>query len=288
MLSIEDYDSQCENEWCPGCGNFLILKALKTALLKLEKAPHEILIVSGIGQAAKLPHYLKCNVFNGLHGRTLPSATAAKIANHDLTVITVGGDGDGYGEGGNHLIHTIRRNPNITTFIHNNQIYALTKGQASPTSEIGIKTEIQSQGVFESQMNPLSLAISLDCSFVARAYAGETDHLEKIMIQAINHRGYALVDILQPCVTFNKLNTFEWYSKRVYKIEDEDYTPTNKLKAFEKSLEWGDKIPIGIFYKKEKPILEDAYEIIKKEKLIDLPENTDNIKNIINSYVNIN
>lgn len=284
MVTIEDY-GEYETEWCPGCGNFYILKALKTALVKLDIRPNELVLVSGIGQAAKLPHYLKCNVFNGLHGRALSPATGIKIANHDLTVITVGGDGDGYGEGGNHLIHTIRRNPNITTFIHNNQIYALTKGQASPTSEIGVKTHIQSQGVFESQMNPLAMAISLDCSFVARAYAREEDHLINVMVQAINHRGYALVDILQPCISFNKLNTFKWYNERVYKLENEGYVPDNKIKAFEKALEWGDKIPIGIFYRKNKSTFEDGFEIIKNDKLINLPQKEEIIEEIINSYM---
>ena len=175
MVALDDYRGG-KTAWCPGCGNFGILLAVKKALVKLEKKPHEVLIVSGIGQAGKLPHYMKCNTFNGLHGRTLPPATGAKIANHDLTVIAVGGDGDTYGEGGNHLIHAIRRNPDITLIVHNNQIYGLTKGQASPTSDLGMKTLVQSHGVVNEPLNPIAVAVALNCSFVARGFAGDVEH----------------------------------------------------------------------------------------------------------------
>ncbi len=249
MTTVKDYSNDVENEWCPGCGNFGILKAIKKALSDLDKMPHEVLMCSGIGQAGKLPHYLKCNIFNGLHGRAIPVATAAKIANHNLTVIAVGGDGDMYGEGGNHFVHNIRRNPDITMIAHDNQIYGLTKGQASPTSDIGMKTKLQPHGVVNSPFNPLSVAISLGCSFVSRGFAGDVDHLSKIIGQAIDHKGFSLVDILQPCVTFNKLNTFKWYRERVYKLEETDHDPYNQTRAFEKALEWGEKIPTGIFYR---------------------------------------
>lgn len=284
MVTIDDY-LEFESEWCPGCGNFSILKAIKKALVNLGKEPHEVLIVSGIGQAGKLPHYMKCNTFNGLHGRTLPPATGAKIANHELTVLTVGGDGDAYGEGGNHIIHTIRRNPNITAIVHDNQIYGLTKGQASPTSELGMKTKVQTHGVFNTPLNPLALAISLDCSFVARGYAGNIEHLTGILEEAINHRGFALVDILQPCVSFNKLNTFKWYAERVYRLDEEGYVPDDRITAFERSLEWGDKIPIGVFYKKEKPILEDGFSILKEGKLISRPKDQAYIDELIDAFM---
>ncbi|WP_298685241.1 thiamine pyrophosphate-dependent enzyme [uncultured Methanomethylovorans sp.] len=284
MVTIEDYPD-IETEWCPGCGNFGILKAIRKALVNIGKAPHEVLMVSGIGQAGKLPHYMKCNTFNGLHGRTLPPATGAKIANHELTVLTVGGDGDDYGEGGNHLIHAIRRNPNITAIVNDNQIYGLTKGQASPTSELGMKTKVQTHGVVNTPLNPLALAISLDCSFVARGYAGNIEHLAGILEEAITHRGFALVDILQPCVSFNKLNTFKWYTERVYRLDEEGYVPDDRIKAFERSLEWGDRIPIGIFYKKEKPTLEDGFGVLGKGTLISRPKDQTLVDELIDSFM---
>ncbi len=256
MVSVDDFRGG-ETAWCPGCGNFGVLMAVKTALVKLGKMPHEVLLVSGIGQSGKLPHYMKCNTFNSLHGRTIPPATGAKAANHGLTVLAVGGDGDTYGEGGNHFIHGIRRNPNITMIVHNNQIYGLTKGQASPTSDLGMKTKVQSHGVFETPLNPLALAISLDCGFVSRGFSGDVNHLSSLIAKAIKHKGFSLVDMLQPCVIFNRLNTFKWYNERVYKLSDSDYSPDDRTAAFEKSLEWGDKIPLGVFYERSGPSFED-------------------------------
>ncbi|MGC8937382.1 MAG: thiamine pyrophosphate-dependent enzyme [Thermodesulfovibrio sp.] len=208
-------------------------------------------VVSGIGQAGKFPHYTKCNTFNGLHGRTLSVAAGIKLVNHGIKVFAVAGDGDCYGEGGNHLIHAIRRNIDVKLFVHDNQIYGLTKGQASPTSMKGMVTKTQPFGVFSEQFNPLTMAIALNCSFVARAFAGDIDHLKYIIKEAVNHKGFAVVDILQPCVSFNKINTFEWYRQRIYKLE-KDYDPTDRIRAFEKSLEWGDRIPLGVIYKTER------------------------------------
>ncbi|WP_406656925.1 2-oxoacid:ferredoxin oxidoreductase subunit beta [Methanolobus sp. ZRKC2] len=267
MVSIDDYGN-FETAWCPGCGDFGILKALKKALVEMDKSPDEMLLVSGIGQSGKLPHYLNCNLFNGLHGRTLPPATGAKVVNHELTVMAIAGDGDCYGEGGNHFIHAIRRNPDITLLVHDNQIYGLTKGQASPTTEKGMTTKINREGVFNSRFNPLSLAISQNCSFVARGFAGDIKHLSELIKKAIEHKGFSLVDILQPCVTFNHLNTFKWYSKRVYKLEVDEYPSNDAVKAFEKSLEWGDRIPLGVFYVNDRPVFEDGFSMLKSGPLI--------------------
>jgi len=254
-----------ETAWCPGCGDFVILEALKDTLLKLGKKPHEVLIVGGIGQAAKTAQFINTNGFCGLHGRSLPPAAAAKIANKSLTVIVDTGDGDSYGEGGNHFLHNIRRNVDITHFVHDNQIYGLTKGQASPTTDIGHITEVQPEGSHNLPMNPVLLAITLGAGFVARAFTGDKEQLKFIMEEAINHKGYALVDILQPCVSFNKVNTFSWYKNRAYKLE-EGYDPTNKLKAMEKAMEWGDKIPLGILYKEEKEDFHDKIPFLKEGK----------------------
>jgi 2-oxoglutarate ferredoxin oxidoreductase subunit beta len=265
-VRIEDYDNNQAPAWCPGCGNWSILNCIKRALAELEIPPYKLLMISGIGQAAKAPHYFKCNLFNGLHGRDIPVACGAKIANKDLIVICESGDGNTYGEGGNHLIHNMRRNLNIKVFVHNNQIYGLTKGQASPTSEMGMKTKVQPLGVAYPPLNPISLAIASGASFVARSFSGDPDHLTEMMKLAILHKGFALLDILQPCVTFNKVNTFQWYKERVYKL-DPDYDPSNIHLAFEKSLEWGERIPIGVIYKKERPTFEDVIPQLQGEPL---------------------
>jgi 2-oxoglutarate ferredoxin oxidoreductase subunit beta len=220
MPTLQDYEGQSP-AWCPGCGNFGILKSFKEIMVELGFEPHQFTIVSGIGQAAKFPHYLKCNTFNGLHGRALPVATGIRLANHEHPVMVFTGDGDCYGEGGNHLIHAIRRNINVKLFVHDNQIYGLTKGQASPTSMEGMKTKNQPFGVFSEQLNPMALAVALDCSFAARSFSADSRHLKQMIGAALNHKGFSLVDILQPCVSFNKVNTYEWYRQRVYHIEPE-------------------------------------------------------------------
>jgi 2-oxoglutarate ferredoxin oxidoreductase subunit beta len=268
MVTLEDFQGG-ETAWCPGCGNFGILSSLKKALVELDIFPHDILIVSGIGQSSKLPHYMKCNTFNGLHGRTLPVATAAKLVNHKLNVFAIGGDGDGYGEGGNHLIHAIRRNIGIKYLVHNNQVYGLTKGQASPTSDQGFVTKTTPMGVFTKPLNPIAFAISLGVSFVARSFAGDAPHLTKMIKEAVLHRGFAIIDILQPCVSFNRLNTFSWYKERIYKLDEEaDYDPTDYLEAFKKAQEWGDRIPIGMFFREERPAFEEQLPAIKEEPLV--------------------
>ena len=232
--------------WCTGCGNFAILDILKAALAELEIKPEGLVMVSGIGQAAKAPHYFRTNLFNGLHGRALPPATAIKASNPDLVVIAEGGDGDMYGEGGNHLTHAIRRNPNITCIVHNNMVYGLTKGQASPTSGIGFKTPIQVDGVFEEPYNPMALAIALDASFVARAFCADIPQTVEILKKAILHKGFSLVDILQPCVSFNKVNTYQWFKDRVYYI-DPAHDPKDRQKAFKLAIE-KERLPLGVFY----------------------------------------
>ena len=232
--------------WCPGCGNFPIHKTLKEALTELEIDPTELVLVSGIGQAAKIPHYLKAHVFNGLHGRALPAATAIKAANPRLTVIAESGDGDMYGEGGNHFIHCIRRNPDITNIVHDNMVYGLTKGQASPTSRLGFKTPVQVAGVFLEPFNPLAVAIALNASFVARANAQDREQTKELMKQAIRHKGYALLDIFQPCVTFNKVNSYQWFKEHTYSL-DGSHDPHDRAAAFARALE-DDKLPLGVFY----------------------------------------
>lgn len=274
-----------ETAWCPGCGNFIILDALKTALEELGKDPAEVLMVAGIGQAAKTPQYISANAFCGLHGRSLPAAVAAKMANEKLTVIVDTGDGDSYGEGGNHFIHNIRRNVDITHFVHDNQIYGLTKGQASPTSIEGLVTEVQVDGNINTPLNPVLMAIAAGAGFVARAFSGRKDHLVSVMKQAIEYKGYALVDILQPCVSFNKVNTFSWYNQRVYEL-DSDYDPSDKAAAMQKSMEFGGRIPIGVLYMEEKPTYHQKNAVLKEGvPLVDRTTDRSTVQSIIKEFI---
>ena len=266
MVKMTDYAGS-QPAWCPGCGNFSILNALKKALVELDIEPHKVLMVSGIGQAGKLPHYTRGNVFNVLHGRTLPAAAGAKIANPELVVLAVGGDGDGYGEGGNHFLHSLRRNHDITYLVHNNQVYALTKGQASPTSDQGFVTKTTPHGA-STPLNSLAVAIAAGGTFVARGFSGDIDHLVGLIKSGIQHRGFALIDILQPCVSFNHKNTHAWYKERVYKLEDTDYRPSDRSAAMEKALEWGERIPIGVIYQRERPTFEDELTVLRKGPLV--------------------
>ena len=266
MVTKSDYVG-LEPAWCPGCGNFGILKALNTALIEMEIEPHQVLLVSGIGQAGKLPHYTRGNVFNSLHGRPVPPAIGAKIANPELTVIAVSGDGDAYGEGGNHFLHAARRNHDITYLVHNNQVYGLTKGQASPTSDIGFITKTTPDGA-ANPVNPIALAIVSGASFVGRSFAGDAYHLANLIKKGITHRGFALIDILQPCVSFNHKNTYQWYKERVYKLEDEKHDPGDRRAALEKALEWGDKIPIGVIYEEDLPVYEDQLPALADGPLV--------------------
>ncbi len=256
-----------ETAWCPGCGNFNILDSLKNALTDLRLDPHDVLMVGGIGQAAKLPQYISANSFCGLHGRSVPPAAAAKIVNPRLTVIINSGDGDSYGEGGNHFIHNIRRNIDIAHFIHDNQVYGLTKGQASPTADPGTVTPVQVEGNLNIPFNPVLMAIAAGAGFVARSFSGRPDHLREMMKQAIRFKGYAMVDILQPCVSFNKINTFSWYSQRVYEL-DENYDNTDRAAAMVKSMEFGDRIPIGVLYQKEQPTFHEQHEVLRNGQVL--------------------
>lgn len=260
---------EIEIHWCPGCGNFAILDSLKATLHELQLTPQEIVVISGIGQAGKTPHFMRCNYFNGLHGRTLPLAMAVKASNPKLKVLAIGGDGDMFSEGGNHLLHAIRRNINVTAIVHNNMVYGLTKGQASPTSRIGFETTVQISGVTTNPFNPISFAISQDCSFVAQANAGDRDQTKDILKLAIKHQGFAMVNILQPCVVFNKINTYKWFKEHSYYLSN-DHDPTDRKKAFELSIEQ-DRFPLGIIYKNgNRPTFEETLEVYKYGNTIPL------------------
>lgn len=270
------FDSENQNmAWCPGCGNYLVIQALKAALEELGLSPQNTVLVSGIGQAAKMPQYVNANFFNGLHGRALPVATGIKAANKNLNVIVISGDGDIYGEGGNHFVHSIRRNPDITVMVCNNMVYGLTKGQASPTAGSDYVTKMQPHSVQDEPFNPISTAIAGNISFVARAFCQDIEQTKELMKQAILNKGFSFVDIFQPCVTFNKVNTYQWFKQHTYYMEGE----FDRIRAFEKSLEV-DKLPLGVFYKHERHIFGD--DIPSPLYLNDLDQ--EKLKELINSY----
>lgn len=258
----EAYLADVEIAWCPGCGNFQIRSALAQALTMLGLPRHKVVLVTGIGQAAKIAHYMELNGFNGLHGRTVAAAAAIRMARTDLTVIAESGDGDLYGEGGNHLIHNIRRNVGITVIAHDNRVYGLTKGQASPTADAGYVTRAQPSGALAAPLNPLALGVALDAGFVAQAFSGEPDRTAEILATAIQHEGFSLVNVVHPCPIWNRINTFAWYKDRAYRL-DEDHDPTDRMAALQVALQGGERIPTGILYRNERPPFEDRHPVLK-------------------------
>ncbi len=271
MFKPSDFVVSQKPTWCPGnptCGNFHILATVRTVLAELDLAPHQAIISSGIGCGSKLPDYTKINGFMGIHGRPLAIASGFKLANEEQVVVAITGDGDGYAIGGNHFIHTMRRNVNITHIAQNNQVYGLTKGQYSPTSTRGYKSKTSPYGAIEQPINPLTLAIASNASFVSRTFAGDKEHMLSIMKQAILHRGYALVDVLQPCIIFNRVNTYEWYSARVYDVEQEGHDRTDKSAAWELAQIWGDRIPIGVLLQQDLPTYEEQEIALRNGSLV--------------------
>ncbi len=246
-LDLKVFDAHADVTWCPGCGDFAVLRALKIAFGDLDIRPHQALVVSGIGCGSKLPDYMTVNGYMTIHGRPLPVATGAKLANPDLQVVVVDGDGDAYGIGGNHFVQTCRRNPDITQIVQNNQIYGLTKGQYSPTSDKGFVTTTSPGGAIELAFNPMAVALASGATFIARGFAGEPRHLANLIAEGIRHRGYALIDVLQPCLTFNHVNTYEWYRERTYHLDD-SYDPADREAAWRRAHEWEDRIPLGVLY----------------------------------------
>lgn len=287
-VSINDFNAKEMIQWCPGCGNFGVLTALKAALAELGKQPHEVVISSGVGCCSKIPHYLMTYGFEGLHGRPVPVAEGIKLANHKLTVIAEGGDGDGYQEGIQHFIHAMRRNHDITYIVHDNQLYGLTTGQASATTLLGTKTKTTLHGVIETPFNPILAAIDNGATYVARGFAGDAPHLKELIKGAIAHKGFSLVEVFQPCVTFNKLNTYEWFRERVYKLEEAGHNPADKKAAREKAEEevatQYKRIPIGLFYKENRPTYEAQLPQLAEKALVEKELETD-IKPLLDRFL---
>jgi 2-oxoglutarate ferredoxin oxidoreductase subunit beta len=259
--------------------------SLKNALVQLGIGPDDGLIVYGIGCHGNMNNWMRIYGIVGLHGRALPVAQGAKLANHKLPVIVISGDGDCLGEGGNHFIHAAKRNTDVTVIIYDNQVYALTTGQASPTAKQGFKTKSTPQGVVDEPINPLTLAIVSGATFVARGFAGDAPGLTQLLVSAIQHKGFSVVDVLQPCVTFDRIHTYAWYRQRLYTLESQGYKPDNKLLALEKAMEWGDKISLGIFYREEKPTSEEREPALSDKPLVDLPLGVFNLEELLDEFV---
>jgi 2-oxoglutarate/2-oxoacid ferredoxin oxidoreductase subunit beta len=277
--------SDVKPTWCPGCGDFGVVAAIEMAVKRLQLPSHTVVVVSGIGCSSNLPHFLSSYGFHGIHGRSLPVAEGIRWANHGLTVIGTGGDGDGFGIGAGHFVHAMRRNVDLTYVTMDNQIYGLTTGQASPTSTMGQKTKSTPNGVIENPIDPVALALASGATYVARGFSGDVKHLADLVANGIQHKGFAFVDVFSPCVTYNKINTFDFFRQRVYKLESAGHNPTDIVAAWQRSLEWGDKIPIGLFYKADRPTYEDLEEVLAAGPLALQPAGLHGKESLLDEFV---
>jgi 2-oxoglutarate ferredoxin oxidoreductase subunit beta len=283
MVLLKDLNTSSHVTWCPGCGNFGILSAFKGALIELGLEKEQVVAVSGIGCHGKISDYVNVNTFHGIHGRVLPLATGIKLANPILAVFGFSGDADCYDEGWDHFCHAVRRNIDVTLIVHNNMILGLTTGQTTATSQTGFRTKSTPFGSMVPPLNPIAHALVSNGSFVARGFAGDPKHLQSLIVQAARHRGFNYIDVFQPCVTFNYLNTFDWFRQKIYKLEEVGHDVSDRQKALEKSFEWGDRIPIGIFYKDERPTFRDNLPQVKEMPLTKLPIEAVDISRVIES-----
>jgi len=269
-MVMADLKGKVDPDWCPGCGDFGVLAAVQKALVELQIPNHQVATVSGIGCSSNFPGFINTYGMHTLHGRSLPVASGLKMANHDLTVLVTGGDGDGFGIGAGHFVHAMRRNINLNYFVLDNQIYGLTTGQTSPTSRVGMKTKSNPYGNMDTPVNPVTLALSAGATFVGRGFSGDQKHLTELIKQAIQHKGFSFLDIFSPCVTYNKDNTFQWFRPRVKRLEDDPtYDSTTWITAMEKATVWGDEIPIGKFYERtDLPSLEETEPVLDEGPLV--------------------
>jgi 2-oxoglutarate ferredoxin oxidoreductase subunit beta len=270
QMVMADLKGKVDPDWCPGCGDFGVLAAVQKALVELQIPKHEVATISGIGCSSNFPGFIDTYGMHTLHGRSLPVASGMKLANHAMTVLVTGGDGDGFGIGAGHFVHTMRRNLDLTYIVMDNQIYGLTTGQTSPTSRIGMKTKSMPFGNVDAPVNPISLALSAGATFVARGFSADQKHLTELIKRGIEHKGFSFIDVFSPCVTYNHDNTFQWFRPRVKKLEDNPaYDHTDFQAAVEKSLLWGDEIPIGLFFKRtDVPAAHDAEPVLKAGPLV--------------------
>ena len=277
--------SDVKPTWCPGCGDFSVVAAIEMALKRLKIPNQNIVIVSGIGCSSNLPHFLNSYGFHAIHGRAIPVAEGIRWGNHGLTVLATGGDGDGFGIGAGHFVHAMRRNVDLTYVTMDNQIYGLTTGQASPTSMLGHKTKSTPGGVIENPLDPIALALASGATSVARGFSGDVKQMADLIAGGVAPKGFAFVDALSPCVTYNKINTFDWFRQRVYKLESAGHDPANLGLAFQRSLEWGEKIPTGLFYRTERPTYEDLEEVLAAGPLVSQPAGLKGRGSLLDEFV---
>jgi 2-oxoglutarate ferredoxin oxidoreductase subunit beta len=271
-LTAKDFKGKVDPDWCPGCGDFGVLNALKQAMAELSLRPHEVMTVSGIGCSSNLPGYINTYGMHTLHGRALAVATGAQLANHKLKIIATGGDGDGFGIGGNHFLHSMRRNVDLTYIVMDNQIYGLTTGQISPTSVKGMKTKSTPFGSVENPINPIPLAIAAGATYVARGFTGQQKQLVELIKGGIEHKGFSLIDVFSPCVTYNEDNGHEFFKQRTKKLEDMGHDPTDFHGAMERAYLWGEVIPIGLFWRRlDLPSLDELEPVLAEGPLVRRP-----------------
>lgn len=284
-MTNKNFETSYKPTWCPGCGNHGLWIAMRQALVELKLKPENVLIVYGIGCSGNGANFTETYAWHSLHGRAVPTAIGAKLANKDLTVIVMAGDGDSYGEGLGHFIHAIRGNADITYVVHDNKVYGLTTGQAAPSSSKGYKAKSTPEGIIEEAVNPLGLALVNGGSFVARGFSGDASHLKEIFKSAIKHKGFSFVDVFQPCVTFNKVNTFKWFFDRLYKLDElPAYRTTDLEKAIKQSFVWGDKIPYGIFYESDRPTYGSHLPQLKGQALAKRKVTVRNIDKLVKEF----
>jgi 2-oxoglutarate ferredoxin oxidoreductase subunit beta len=267
-LDLDTFKGPMHPDWCPGCGDFGVLRALKEAAVELGIPPHQLMVVSGIGCSSNLPGFINAYGAHTLHGRAVPVAPGIKISKSELKVVVTGGDGDGYGLGVGHFIHAMRRNLDLTYIVMDNQIYGLTTGQASPTSMLDVRTKTTPRGNAEVPVNPLGLALVSGATYVARGFSGNPKQLAGLIAGAIAHQGFALIDVFSPCVTWNKVNTYAWFRERVYDLEEEGHNPQDWNAAMDKAMEFGDRIPTGLIYRADQPIFEESEPVLSRGPLV--------------------
>ena len=279
--SPNSFDTNVFPTWCPGCGDFAIWGCLKQAVAKLGWQPHQVLTVFGIGCSGNMASFFGGYGFHSLHGRAIPTAAGAKLANHDLHLVVVAGDGDLLGEGLSHFIHGARTNYDMTVILHNNQIYGLTTGQASPTTLPGMETKSTPAGAIDEPLNPSGLAIEAKAGFVGRGFAGDMPHLADLIVKAVSHQGFSLVEVLQPCVTFNHLNTYEWFRSRLVKAE---VSASDIIEGIKMSL-WSEKeIKIGVLYQNDRPAFHRMIGQLKQETLLQSSGKKRNINKLMENF----
>ena len=283
MSTIQEFSGYTPT-WCPGCGDWGIGVAIKSAFVQLNLDPSSVAAVFGIGCSGNMNDFLNAYAIHSLHGRAIPNAIGMKLANHKMPVIAIVGDGDCYGEGGNHFIHACRGNHDMTVIVHDNGVYGLTTGQVAPTAQKGFKSKSTPSGIIEVPINPLMLALSSGATFVAQTFAGDAPHMIKMIKEGINHKGFALVNVLQPCVTFNKINTYQYYLQHVYKLP-EDYKKGDINQAIQKGMEvTSEKFPLGILYQEERPTFTDQLPQVKDTTLLE-KKRFENFDELISEFI---